>query len=106
MSDKDANRDYLSVNRELWNARVPHHIASSFYDVPGFLEGKSSLNAIELELLGDVKGKTVFLWRAWAHTSRVSICRMLRLRKRDRWRNVQERMCALSNRMCTHCRRC
>ena len=34
-------------------------MTSEFYDVPGFLEGKSTLNAIELELLGDLKNKKV-----------------------------------------------
>jgi 2-polyprenyl-3-methyl-5-hydroxy-6-metoxy-1,4-benzoquinol methylase len=76
MSDKDANRDYLSVNRELWNARVPHHIASSFYDVPGFLEGKSSLNTIELELLGDVKGKRILHLQCHFGQDSISLARM------------------------------
>lgn len=76
MSDNDHNRDYISVNRELWNARVPHHTASAFYDVPGFLEGKSSLNSIELELLGDVKGKRILHLQCHFGQDSISLARM------------------------------
>lgn len=51
--------NYLDKNRQSWNQRAELHIDSEFYDVKGFLEGKSSLNSIELELLGDIKGKSV-----------------------------------------------
>ncbi|MBI9036030.1 MAG: class I SAM-dependent methyltransferase [Bacteroidales bacterium] len=44
-------------NRESWNEITPLHIKSEFYDVLGFKNGKSSLNSIELEEIGDVKGK-------------------------------------------------
>jgi hypothetical protein len=49
--------DYLQINKNSWNNKVATHVASDFYDVAGFLKGKSSLNAFELDLLGDVKGK-------------------------------------------------
>lgn len=51
--------NYTELNRELWNAKTDYHIQSEFYDVEGFLGGKSSLNDIELGLLGDVGGKSV-----------------------------------------------
>lgn len=51
--------NYIEVNKKTWNEKVVHHIGSSFYDVASFLNGKSSLNEIELSLLGDVKGKTI-----------------------------------------------
>lgn len=35
------------------------HLKSDFYDVEGFLKGESSLNDIELGLLGDIKGKSI-----------------------------------------------
>jgi len=50
---------YLDVNRELWNTRTGPHLSSDFYDVPAFRAGKSSLNNIELALLGDVKGQHI-----------------------------------------------
>ncbi|QNK64904.1 class I SAM-dependent methyltransferase [Pedobacter sp. PAMC26386] len=51
--------DYIEINRQSWNNRTETHLNSSFYDVSGFLNGKTSLNEIELNLLGDVKGKTI-----------------------------------------------
>lgn len=51
--------DYININKQTWNNKTDVHIASDFYDVESFLNGKSTLNTIELELLGDVKGKKV-----------------------------------------------
>ena len=51
--------DYININKQSWNDKTDVHIASGFYDMEGFLAGKSTLNAIELELLGDVKGKRI-----------------------------------------------
>lgn len=53
------NKDYLKINKATWNDKTDVHIDSEFYDMRGFLKGKSTLNAIELELLGDIKGKKV-----------------------------------------------
>ena len=44
-------------NRESWNELTALHTESSFYDLEGFKKGKSSLNHIEIEELGDIKGK-------------------------------------------------
>ena len=52
-------KDYININKETWNNKVDVHIDSDFYDMEGFLNGKSTLNSIELDLLGDVKGKKV-----------------------------------------------
>ncbi len=52
--------DYLKINQQLWNNKTAAHFHSDFYDVPSFLAGKSSLNAIELALLGtSIKGKRI-----------------------------------------------
>lgn len=51
--------DYLTINRKSWNNRTDTHLKSEFYDLKGFLNGKSSLNTIELDLLGNVEGKSV-----------------------------------------------
>ncbi len=50
---------YTEINRISWNARTIAHIDSDFYDNESFLHGKSSLNSIELEKLGDVSGKSI-----------------------------------------------
>jgi hypothetical protein len=59
--------DYLKVNKAAWNERTKVHIDSEFYDNKAFIAGKSSLNPIELEQVGDVVNKkitasTVSLW--------------------------------------------
>lgn len=55
----DPIENYKAINKASWNAKTELHFNSSFYDVDGFLKGNSSLNDIELKLLGDIKGKTV-----------------------------------------------
>jgi ubiquinone/menaquinone biosynthesis C-methylase UbiE len=49
--------DNFEYNRESWNELTTLHAESSFYDVEGFKNGKTSLNHIEIEELGDIKGK-------------------------------------------------
>lgn len=51
--------DYLSINKKAWDKRTKVHINSKFYDVAGFIQGKSSLNDIELEEVGAVEGKSL-----------------------------------------------
>jgi SAM-dependent methyltransferase len=51
--------NYIDINRRSWNNRTDAHLASAFYDVPGFLNGNSSLKDIEINLLGDVTGKSI-----------------------------------------------
>lgn len=50
---------YLEINRQSWNNKAEVHLQSAFYDLEGFLKGKTSLNPIELELLGDLQGKSI-----------------------------------------------
>lgn len=52
-------KNYLNINKDLWNTLAPLHEKSTFYDVDGFRKGKSSLKHIELEEMGDVSGKTL-----------------------------------------------
>ncbi len=51
--------NYIEINRQSWNKRTEAHLKSEFYDLENFLKGKSSQNDIELNLLGDIKGKTI-----------------------------------------------
>ncbi len=50
-------QQYFEANKELWNQRTTVHKDSSFYDVESFRKGKTALTPIELNELGDVKGK-------------------------------------------------
>lgn len=51
--------DYVALNKQAWDKRTQVHVESKFYDVDGFLNGKISLNPIELNEVGDVKGKSL-----------------------------------------------
>ena len=51
--------DYIHFNSELWDKRTDAHLVSEFYNVPAFLQGASTLNKSELDLLGDISGKTL-----------------------------------------------
>lgn len=50
---------YFNANKELWNKRTRVHVDSEFYDNDSFINGRSSLNSIELEELGVVDGKSL-----------------------------------------------
>ncbi len=64
--------NYLQENKELWNKRVPVHIDSSFYNMQEFIDGKNVLNTIELDLLGDIKGKSIL--HLQCHFGQDSLC--------------------------------
>ena len=51
--------DWRDINRAMWDERVPIHTKSDFYDVEGFLDGRSSLRAFETTELPDVAGRTL-----------------------------------------------
>ncbi len=52
-------KNYININRASWNNRIDTHLKSDFYNLDGFIKGDTSLNSIELNLLGDVKGKSI-----------------------------------------------
>lgn len=66
----------FEANRALWNARTPHHIASRMYDMESFLAGRNSLTALELELLGDVRGKRILHLQCHFGQDTLSLARM------------------------------
>lgn len=53
------NEEYFEANMKRWNERVEINAQSKFYDLEGFIKGKSSLLPIEVRELGDVKGKSL-----------------------------------------------
>lgn len=56
----DPRRDeWFAANRASWDERVPLHVASQFYDVEGFLDGRDMLHDFERAEVGDVTGKTL-----------------------------------------------
>jgi SAM-dependent methyltransferase len=68
--------NYLEINRKAWNNRVEAHLKSEFYDLENFLKGKSSLNDIELNLLGDINGKTILHLQCHFGQDTISLSRL------------------------------
>lgn len=68
--------DYREINKNSWNNKVATHVASDFYDVDGFLKGKSSLNRFELDLLGDIRGKSILHLQCHFGQDTLSLARM------------------------------
>ena len=51
--------DYFEANCRRWDELTHEHKDSEFYDLAGFKAGKDRLRSIELEELGDVRGKSL-----------------------------------------------
>lgn len=68
--------NYLEVNKTLWNERTRHHLQSAFYDMEGFMTGKSSLKDIELALLGNISGKSILHLQCHFGQDSLSLARM------------------------------
>ncbi len=68
--------NYIEINRQSWNCRVETHIKSEFYDLDSFLKGRSSLNDIELNLLGDIKGKSILHLQCHFGQDTISLSRL------------------------------
>ena len=51
--------DYIKINKASWNNKVDIHLSSEFYNQAAFLQGQTSLKEIELNLLGNIEGKSV-----------------------------------------------
>ena len=51
------SEQYIEMNRAAWDRRTAIHVRSDFYDVPGFLSGKTSLREIELSEMVSVEGR-------------------------------------------------
>jgi len=68
--------DYFDANKKKWNKATAYHVVSDFYDVPAFLNGKSSLNSIELNLLGDITGQSLLHLQCHFGQDTLSLTRM------------------------------
>ncbi len=70
------NSTYLSQNKLAWEQRTEVHVKSDFYNQDAFMHGKNSLKDIELNLLGDVKGKTILHLQCHFGQDTLSLARM------------------------------
>lgn len=68
--------NYIEINRKSWNNRTDAHIKSEFYDMDGFMKGNTSLNEIELKLLGDVRGKSILHLQCHFGQDTISLSRL------------------------------
>lgn len=60
MSPPDPDVDAsIAANRSLWDAWTAIHAAGEFYDLEGFKAGGVRLRPYEIEMIGDVAGKTL-----------------------------------------------
>lgn len=72
----NTEQNYIEINRQSWNNRTDIHLKSAFYGLEGFLNGKSSLNEIELNLLGDVRGKSILHLQCHFGQDTISLSRL------------------------------
>lgn len=68
--------NYIEVNKHSWNNRTEIHLNSDFYNLKGFLKGETSLNPIELEILGDIKGKSILHLQCHFGQDTISLSRL------------------------------
>jgi SAM-dependent methyltransferase len=68
--------NYIEKNRNAWNQKAIHHFDSDFYDVASFIAGKTSLNEIELSILGDVSGKRILHLQCHFGQDSIALSRM------------------------------
>ncbi len=69
-------KNYIEINRKLWNARTAVHFESDFYGVNKFIEGGTSLQKIELERLGSLEGKKVLHLQCHFGQDSISLARL------------------------------
>ncbi len=52
-------KDYVTINKKWWNDVTPIHAKSKLYNVAKFKSSKNSLESLEIEEVGKVRGKTM-----------------------------------------------
>ena len=73
MSDSN---NYFQINKQTWNNRLQAHLDSEFYDLERFKKGATSLNEIELSLLGEIEGKSILHLQCHFGQDSISLARM------------------------------
>lgn len=68
--------DYKKINKAAWNLKTTIHIKSDFYNNESFLKGESSLKQIELDLLGDIQGKSILHLQCHFGQDTISLSRL------------------------------
>ncbi len=69
-------KNYIEINKNAWNNRVHVHLRSDFYKLDSFAGGESSLPALDIALLGDVRGKSILHLQCHFGMDTLSMARM------------------------------
>jgi SAM-dependent methyltransferase len=72
----DMDLNYFETNRKSWNEKTKVHIQSDFYDNENFLKGKSTLKPVELDLLGNISGKSILHLQCHFGQDSISLSRL------------------------------
>ena len=72
----DSEANYIDINRHSWNNRTDAHMKSEFYDHEGFMNGRTSLNDIELKLLRYLNGKRILHLQCHFGQDSISLSRL------------------------------
>ncbi|NBU64314.1 MAG: class I SAM-dependent methyltransferase [Chloroflexia bacterium] len=67
---------FFEANRLLWNDKTDPHIQSDFYGMAAFKKGANTLNAIEMEQLGNVAGQKLLHLQCHFGQDTLSLARM------------------------------
>jgi 2-polyprenyl-3-methyl-5-hydroxy-6-metoxy-1,4-benzoquinol methylase len=70
------SENYIEINKQTWNNKVPIHLDSDFYNMKNFLKGKNTLPQIDVELLGNIKRKNVLHLQCHFGQDSLSMARM------------------------------
>lgn len=68
--------NYIEINKNAWNLKTEVHLESDFYENEAFLNGQNSLKKIELNLLGDIAGKSILHLQCHFGQDSISLSRM------------------------------
>ncbi len=68
--------DYFEINRKSWNMSVESHVKSDLYDMPNFKKGKTSLDELSVNILGNIKGLRVLHLQCHFGQDTLSMARM------------------------------
>ncbi len=67
---------HLDSNRDMWDLWTELHRDSDFYDLDGFRNGRNTVEAVDLEELGDVSGRTLLHLQCHFGLDTLSLARM------------------------------
>ena len=76
MNNQKKITEFFNTNKNAWNNKTPFHLKSELYDLDGFKKGRSSLNFIELQELGDVKNKSMLHLQCHFGQDSISLSRL------------------------------